>query len=136
LSIPDLASQGVVFDYEYLRELEAKIGTAQNVAEWTYAKLVYTKTPENPPHCVTQGTYEISDAKLGHISQGHIVMASISIMTFVFGSSCNICNLSREQRRYSTMSTVGNYQNLLLLSSLFIDHSGLGKEAMYLQNKR
>jgi hypothetical protein len=53
-----------------------------------------------------------------------------------FGSSCNLCNVSREQIRYSTMSTVGNYQNLLLLASLFIDHSGLGKEAMYLQNKR
>jgi hypothetical protein len=63
-------------------------------------------------------------------------MASISMTTFVFGSSCNLCNVSREQRRYSTMSTVGNYQNLLLLSSLLIDHSGLAKEAMYLQNKR
>jgi hypothetical protein len=38
-------------DYKYLREFEAKIGTAQNVVGWTYAETIYAKTPENPPHC-------------------------------------------------------------------------------------
>ncbi len=41
----------VVFDYEYLREFEAKIGTARNVVQGTYAEPVHAKTPENPPHC-------------------------------------------------------------------------------------
>jgi hypothetical protein len=39
------------FDYEYLREFEAKIGTARNVVKRTYAELIYAKTPENPPRC-------------------------------------------------------------------------------------
>jgi hypothetical protein len=36
-------------DYEYLGEFEAKIGTAQNVVQGTYAEPIYAKTPENPP---------------------------------------------------------------------------------------
>jgi hypothetical protein len=39
------------FDYEYLREFEAKIGTARNVVQGTYAEPIYAKTPENPPRC-------------------------------------------------------------------------------------
>jgi hypothetical protein len=40
-----------VFDYEYLREFEVKIGTAQNVVYRTYAEPIYAKTPKNPPRC-------------------------------------------------------------------------------------
>jgi hypothetical protein len=32
-------------DDEYLREFEAKIGTAQNVVQGTYAEPIYAKTP-------------------------------------------------------------------------------------------
>jgi hypothetical protein len=39
------------FDYEYLREFEAKIGTARNVVQGTYAEPIYAKIPENPPRC-------------------------------------------------------------------------------------
>ncbi len=39
------------FEYEYLRELEAKIGTAQKVVYGTHEEPVSAKTPENPPHC-------------------------------------------------------------------------------------
>ncbi len=39
------------FDYEYLREYEAQIGTARNVVEGTYAEPISAKTPENPPRC-------------------------------------------------------------------------------------
>ena len=39
------------FDYEYLREFEAKIGTARIVVSGTHGKPVYAKTPENPPSC-------------------------------------------------------------------------------------
>ncbi len=34
------------FDYEYLREFEAKIGTIRNVVYWTYAEPVFANTPE------------------------------------------------------------------------------------------
>ncbi len=36
------------FEYEYLREFEAKIGTARNVVYGTYAEPIYAKTSENP----------------------------------------------------------------------------------------
>ncbi len=39
------------FDYEYLLEYEAQIGTAQNVVQITYAEPISAKTPENPPRC-------------------------------------------------------------------------------------
>jgi hypothetical protein len=39
------------FDYEYLRELEAKIGTARKVVKGIYEEPISAKTPENPPHC-------------------------------------------------------------------------------------
>jgi hypothetical protein len=39
------------FDYEYLREYEAQIGTAQNVVYGTNAVPISAKTPENPPRC-------------------------------------------------------------------------------------
>ncbi len=39
------------FDYEYLREFEAKIGSAPNVVWGTYAEPIYAKTSENRPHC-------------------------------------------------------------------------------------
>ncbi len=39
------------FDYEYIREYEAQIGTARNVVYWTYAEPISAKTPENPPRC-------------------------------------------------------------------------------------
>ena len=39
------------FEYEYLREFEAKIGTAQKVVYGTHEEPVSAKTPENPPHC-------------------------------------------------------------------------------------
>ncbi len=39
------------YDYEYLRQFEAKTGTARNVVEGTYAEPVYAKTSENPTHC-------------------------------------------------------------------------------------
>ncbi len=35
-------------DYEYLRELEAKIGAAQKVLLGIYEDPIYAKTPENP----------------------------------------------------------------------------------------
>jgi hypothetical protein len=40
-----------IFDYEYLREFEVKIGTARNVVYGTYVEPIYAKTPENPPRC-------------------------------------------------------------------------------------
>jgi hypothetical protein len=40
------------FDYEYLREFEAKIGTAQKVVYEIYEEPISAKKkPENPPHC-------------------------------------------------------------------------------------
>ncbi len=36
------------FEYEYLREFEAKIGTARNVVYGTYAEPINSKTSENP----------------------------------------------------------------------------------------
>jgi hypothetical protein len=48
---PTLRVRESFFDYVYLREFEAKIGTAQNLVQWTFAEQVYAKTPENPPHC-------------------------------------------------------------------------------------
>jgi hypothetical protein len=45
------------FDYEYLREYEAQIGTAQNVVKGTYAEPISAKTPENPPRCLVPLTY-------------------------------------------------------------------------------
>ncbi len=39
------------FDYKYLREYEAQIGTARNVVYGTYAEPISAKTPENPPRC-------------------------------------------------------------------------------------
>jgi hypothetical protein len=39
------------FDYKYLREYEAQIGTARNVVQGTYAVLISAKTPENQSRC-------------------------------------------------------------------------------------
>jgi hypothetical protein len=39
------------FDYEYLREFEAKIGTARNVVKGTHEEPISEKIPENSPHC-------------------------------------------------------------------------------------
>jgi hypothetical protein len=39
------------FDYEYLREYEAQIGTARSLVQGIYAKPISAKTPENPPRC-------------------------------------------------------------------------------------
>jgi hypothetical protein len=39
------------FDYEYLREYEAQIGTARNLVLGIYAEPISAKTPENPPPC-------------------------------------------------------------------------------------
>jgi hypothetical protein len=39
------------FDYEYLREFEAKIRTAGKVVQGIYEEPISAKTPENPPHC-------------------------------------------------------------------------------------
>ncbi len=39
------------FDYEYLREFEAKNGTARYVVYGTYAEQIHNKTSENRPHC-------------------------------------------------------------------------------------
>ncbi len=46
-----ISSRGVVFQFEYLRELEVKIGTARKVVQRIYEDPIYAKTPENPPHC-------------------------------------------------------------------------------------
>jgi hypothetical protein len=47
------------FDYEYLREYEAQIGTGRNVVKGTYAEPISAKTPENPPRCHVPLTYGI-----------------------------------------------------------------------------
>jgi hypothetical protein len=39
------------FDYEYIREYAAQIGTARNAEYGTYAEPISAKTPENPPRC-------------------------------------------------------------------------------------
>ena len=39
------------FDFENLREFEAKSGTARKVVEGIYEDPISAKTPENPPHC-------------------------------------------------------------------------------------
>jgi hypothetical protein len=39
------------FDYEYLCDFEAKIGTAPKVVKGIYEDPIYAKTQENPPHC-------------------------------------------------------------------------------------
>jgi hypothetical protein len=41
-----------LFDYQYLREFEAKSGTARNVVKGTYTEPISAKTPENPPRCL------------------------------------------------------------------------------------
>ena len=46
--LPVSLSRGVVFEDEYLREFEAKIGTARNVVYGTYAEPINAKTLENP----------------------------------------------------------------------------------------
>jgi hypothetical protein len=43
--------KGTFFDYKYLREFEAKIGTARKVVKGTHAEPISAKTPENPSHC-------------------------------------------------------------------------------------
>jgi hypothetical protein len=55
---------------------------------------------------------------------------------YVFSALIVIYLMYPENKEDTLQCLVGNYQNLLLLSSLLIDHSGLGKEAMYLQNQR
>ncbi len=49
--LPHSPMRGVGFDYEYLREFEAKIGTDRLVVKGTHAKPVYAKTSEKPVHC-------------------------------------------------------------------------------------
>ncbi len=61
----------LLFDYEYLREFEAKIGTARNVVYWTYAEPVYAKTQENPPHCHVPLTFFLDD---------HIILVKVYVM--------------------------------------------------------
>ncbi len=39
------------FKYEFLREFEAKIGTARKVVQGTQAKAIYAKNSENSVHC-------------------------------------------------------------------------------------
>ncbi len=39
------------FDYEYLREFEAKIETARKVVLGIYEEPISAKTQKNPPHC-------------------------------------------------------------------------------------
>ena len=39
------------FDYEYLREFEAQIGTTRNVVWGTYAEPIFAKTQKNLPRC-------------------------------------------------------------------------------------
>ncbi len=39
------------FEYEYLLEFEAKIGTARNVVQGTWTKAIYEKNSENLVHC-------------------------------------------------------------------------------------
>ncbi len=39
------------FDYEYLREFEAKSRTAWKVVKGIYEEPIFAKIPENPPHC-------------------------------------------------------------------------------------
>ncbi len=54
LSTPRLGES--FFDYEYLREFEAKIGIALNFEKGTHEEPISAKTPENPPcpfkHCL------------------------------------------------------------------------------------
>ncbi len=40
------------FDYEYLREFEAKSGTSRKILQGIYEDPISAKTPENPPHCL------------------------------------------------------------------------------------
>ncbi len=73
--LPDSPSRGVTnsptrrvcesfFDYEYLREFEAKIGRARKVLWGIYEEPISAKTPENPPHChvplIGTNKYELS----------------------------------------------------------------------------
>jgi len=44
-------SPRLVFDYEYLREFEAKCGTARKVVQGIYEEPISAKPPVNPPHC-------------------------------------------------------------------------------------
>jgi hypothetical protein len=49
---PRIGDSGeLFFEYEYLREFEAKIGTARKVVSGTHEEPISAKTPENPPHC-------------------------------------------------------------------------------------
>ena len=48
------------FDYyEYLREFEAKSGTARKVVWGIYEDPISAKTPDNPPHCHVPLTYSM-----------------------------------------------------------------------------
>jgi hypothetical protein len=60
-SLVDFPTQrvgGSVFEYEYLREFEAKIETVQMVVSGTYANPIYAKTLEKLAHCHVPLTYE------------------------------------------------------------------------------
>ncbi len=57
------------FDYEYLREFEAKIGTARNVVYGTYAVPIYAKTPENPPLCYMLCPFNRDSLRKTNLSQ-------------------------------------------------------------------
>jgi hypothetical protein len=48
--LPDSVRESL-YDYEYLRKFEAKIGTAQKVVLGTHEEQISAKSPENPPHC-------------------------------------------------------------------------------------
>ncbi len=47
------------FYYEYLREFEAKSGTARKVVWGIYEDPISAKTPDNPPHCHVPLTYSM-----------------------------------------------------------------------------
>jgi hypothetical protein len=52
LATPRIGDSGEsFFEYEYLREFEAKIGTARKVVLGTHEEPISAKTPDNPPHC-------------------------------------------------------------------------------------
>ncbi len=82
------------FDYEYLREFEAKSGTARKVVYWIYEEPISTKTPEILPHCHVPLTLKDS-YKMGHgknlleISASHTLM-NIYRMTPLFAWSISM----------------------------------------------
>ncbi len=76
------------FDYEYLRELEAKSGTARKVVWGIHEDPISAKTPENPPHChvplspfqTFQNLRRYSQLKVHHLCHWHqLQMANSSI---------------------------------------------------------